>query len=136
MTLIDFQQTSSGSPVLDLSYCLYAGASGDALEKLDCYLKIYHDSLSSILKEFNLDTEKIYTIHTLKNEWRKYCKFGFAMSIMLWRVKLVEEDLIPDFSKCEDDEIIQPFKLAEDKENEYKQIMRDLVLHMYKNDFF
>lgn len=133
--LIDFQMVSSGSPVYDLSYCFYTGGFGEAFDKLNHYLQIYHQNLTETLKEFDLDAEQMYSFNKLKDEWKKYSKFGFAMSFMLWKVKLAETQDLPDFNDLENAQIIEPLKIADDKIDDYKQRIREIVIHMYKNDF-
>lgn len=135
--LLDFQLVSSGSPVLDLSYCFYSGGSGESLNNLNVFLKIYHDSLSDTLKVFNLDVEQMYPFTRLKEEWKTYCKFGFAMAVMLWRVKFIDDSVAMEVQpENEDIEVLEPIKIRADKEDEYKRRIRELVYHMYENDFF
>lgn len=132
---LDFQIISSGSPVYDLSYFFYSGASGEAFEKLEHYLKIYYNSLTDTLHDFALDVETIYTFDKLKEEWIRYCIFGFALAILLWRIKLVDKEAVPDLTEYKDVDKIQPVKIAEEQQEKYKQIIRELVLHMHNNGF-
>lgn len=133
--LIDFQFIRTGLPAYDLAYCLYAGATREDLSKLDTYLKIYHDSLTSTLKEFSLDSEKIYSFTNLKEDWKKYCKFGFAMAILAWRLKFADPNKVPEAINLEGGENVTPFELVEGKVVEYNKRVRDLVMHMYNNGF-
>lgn len=125
---------NSGSPVFDLSYCLYSGGSSDAFNKLEEYLKMYHTSYSSTLHSFGFQAVSIYSFSTLKTEWKNFCKFGFGMGLMLWGVKLVDKNTQIDFSK--EEELGEPLKIDETKKDDYKQRVRELVMHMYENDFF
>lgn len=92
--------------------------------------------MSNTLKDFGLDANKVYAFNTLKEEWRKYCKFGFAMGIMIWRVKFVDKENMPDIVDYQEGDELKPLKIAADKEDEYRQIIRDLVLHMNNNNYF
>lgn len=128
--LLDFQLVCNGTPVFDLSYCLYSGSSGEVLSKLDDYLQIYHSSLSETLNEFDLNSETIYPFKTLKEEWKKYCKYGFPFGMVIWRGKLADNDDIPNYSNgnCK-------IKIPEDREEEYKKRVRELIIHLHNNDF-
>lgn len=132
--MIDFQFISSGSPVFDLSYCFYSGGSGRDWLKLDQFLKIYHVSLSETLKVFGLDAEKIYSFNTLLQDWKENCKFGFAMALMLLRAKAIDLKIVPDIFGTQDIELLM--KLVPELKDQFNQAIRDLVLHMYNNDFF
>lgn len=136
MRFLDFQQVSTGSPVQDLSYFFYSGASAESLDRLDHYLRIYHRSFSKVLREFGLDPEELYSFNSLKQEWKLKCTFGFTMSLLLWRIKLRDKNCVPDFSDYEFVEVTEPLKIAEEFNNEYKGRIRDLIIHMYDNNFF
>lgn len=134
---IDFQQICSGSPVLDLSYSLYAGGTKEIFDNLDFYLRIYHDTLSDTLKQFDIDVNKIYSFENLQEEWRKFCKFGFVMASIIWRVKFKDDETpLKYIENVDPNEILDPIPIRKDKEEDYKRIIRDLVTHMYENDFF
>ncbi|KAJ8977352.1 hypothetical protein NQ317_017767 [Molorchus minor] len=66
MRLIDFQFANVGTPVLDLSYFLYSGATKQELDDLDRYLRLYHISLTETLKRFGCDSENVYPFDALK----------------------------------------------------------------------
>lgn len=131
--LLDFQLVANGSPVFDLSHCFYSGGSAENYNKLEQFLEIYYKSLSDTLNQFGLKAENLYSLNTLKEEWKKYCKFGFGMGLMMWRIKLADQNSIPNLMKDENKNT--PFKIAADKEDEYKQALKELILHMYNNDF-
>lgn len=137
MKLIDWQCSYIASPVLDLSYCFYSGATGKHLDQLDYFLKVYHDSLTEVLKEFAVDAQQIYPLSTLKQEWKKFCKFGFHMATALWKAKLADPNKLPDFAVSSTElDRRDLWVVAADKKEVYRQIIRDLVFHFKKNDFF
>lgn len=121
-----------GSPIFDLSYILYSGASEDNLNKFDDYLEIYHNSLTNTLKEFDLKAEIVYSLKMFKEEWKKYCKFGFPLALGIWKLKLIDQNELPDFSKNIDDVTM---KIAECFEEDYKNRIRELVFHLNSNGF-
>ncbi|KAJ3659971.1 hypothetical protein Zmor_011631 [Zophobas morio] len=130
--LLDLQLVKTGSPVCDLSYCLYSGASKEIFDNLDKYLKIYYDSLSTTLNEFGLESEKIFPFHVLKEHWKMYAKFGMIMSLVILRMKCTnKEDLIDftdDFEKDMTEE--QMAKLLKFNEDDFKVRVKDLLKHL------
>lgn len=58
------------------------------------------------------------------------------MGLFLWRIKLVDKDNIPDIIDHKEGDEVEPVRIAPDKEDEYRQRIRELVFHMYYNDFF
>lgn len=88
--------------------------------------------MTETLQEFGLNADKIYPFTIFKEEWKTYCKFGFALGVMVWRTKFADSTKIQDLS---DEEGIL-FELTEDKKDEYKEKVKALILHMCSNNFF
>ncbi|XP_023014529.1 uncharacterized protein [Leptinotarsa decemlineata] len=135
MRLIDFQMIRKGTPVFDLSYCFYSSASKESLRELEFFLKIYHDSLSQCLKTYNCEAEMMYPFGVLKKEWKEYCKFGFMMGMICWEQKLRYEVGIRDLSKIIDGDKSEMQKPRLFDAEKYRNITRDVLDHMYCNDF-
>lgn len=51
--------------------------------------------------------------------------------MFVWRIKLVDKVAIPDFTKTSGLEI----KISEELKDDFKNRIRELILHMYNNDF-
>ncbi|XP_044264863.1 uncharacterized protein LOC123011482 [Tribolium madens] len=130
--LIDWQLMKSGSPVCDLSYCLYSGASKRVFDNLDHYLRIYHDSFSGCVRELGSDPG-LYPFEALKADWRKYAKFGMIMSFGILRMKLTNKediiDLTDDFNMDEFGEVFSKLRF---NEKDYYSRIRGLVRHMHE----
>ncbi|XP_018566812.1 uncharacterized protein LOC108907558 [Anoplophora glabripennis] len=62
LRLLDFQNVRLGSPISDLSYCLYSGGTKETFDDLDCLLQIYHDSFSENLRAFGCDSNEVYPL--------------------------------------------------------------------------
>ncbi|KAJ8926032.1 hypothetical protein NQ315_009887 [Exocentrus adspersus] len=132
---LDFQLARDASPCSDLSYCIYSGASKEVLDNLDAYLQLYHQSLSDTLRQFGCDPNEVYPFIELKRDWKRCGKLGFSMGLMIWKVKCLLESEIKDFKDIPIDEQEQIFQGAYDEEA-FKKVSRDVILHMYENDFF
>ncbi|XP_018566831.1 uncharacterized protein LOC108907576 [Anoplophora glabripennis] len=133
---LDFQMFRVGSPVCDLSYCLYSGGTKEVFDDLDHLLHVYHDSLSESLREYGCDPMELYPLEALKNDWKVHCQFGAAMGLMLWRAKLTYDNDVMDLSDmCEDEEGVKKFFQANCDENTFKERVRDIVTHLYENNY-
>lgn len=99
---IDFQLCRNSTPIHDLSYFFYSGASREDFKKLDEYLALYYKSFSDFAKELGSDPEKLLPFNDLKSEWKKYSLLGIFMGIIVWTVKLMEKSDIEDITATED----------------------------------
>lgn len=126
------------SPVFDLSYCIYSSGSAAILDNLDRFLRVYHLSLSDTLAEFGLNVEDTYPFETLKSEWKKYCKFGYSMALLLLKQKLMYKDVetIDLTDKVEENIDLESFEKGKYDKKLLELQVRHLVRHMYANDFF
>ncbi|XP_018566835.1 uncharacterized protein LOC108907579 [Anoplophora glabripennis] len=132
---LDFQLSKEGSPCCDLSYCFYSGAPKELLKDLDYFLKVYHDSLSETLKAFGCDSGKLYPFQELKNDWKRYCKMGVMMSLMIWKIKCTPEENVIDFNDTRPAEEKEKIFQTGYDQDAFKKISRSLILHLYENDF-
>lgn len=99
MKLIDFQLATEANPVHDLSYFFYAGCSKEQFNKLDDFLKIYHNSLSKTLRELGSNPEKVYPLEQLRKDWSKHGLYGVIFSLTVTKVKLMAQNEIMDIVK-------------------------------------
>lgn len=83
LRLIDFQATNLTSPMWDISYFFYTSASSEEnLAKLDSYLEIYYDALSSTIKELGSDPETMYPKYLMEEHWKVFSRFSLIMAIL------------------------------------------------------
>lgn len=79
--IIDFQLTRCASPVLDLTFMIYACTSEDLREKhYDEWLKYYHETLSNQIRDLGSDPSKVYPWELFMSEIKKYSYFGLGFS--------------------------------------------------------
>lgn len=127
--------TFVGSPIFDLSYSFYSGANKETLRKLDKFLKIYYESLSEHLQQYGLKVDEIYPFEVMKQEWKRYCSFGFIMGYQILGVRNMNEDEIPDISKLLNSKEPYIYKKRQKKGNTFEESIYNLAKHMYDNDF-
>ncbi|ENN70583.1 uncharacterized protein LOC109545372 [Dendroctonus ponderosae] len=90
--MIDFQLAYISTPVHDLSYIFYSGASKADMDKLDYYLDLYYNTFASFVLELGANPKEIYPYEALKSEWKKYSVIGIAFGIIGWVKKLMNRD--------------------------------------------
>ncbi|CAH0546171.1 unnamed protein product [Brassicogethes aeneus] len=128
MAFIDFQCIRVASPVHDLAYCFYTGASKEVLDKLDEILKVYHESLSEVLGQCGENVEKVYPFSVLKEEWKLYSKMGMIFSFIIWKVKTRTPEEMIDVNDLLNDKKY----LCVPNKTTYKTSIRNIVIHMHQ----
>lgn len=134
LKFIDFQQMTLGTPIYDLSYCLYSGGTKEIFSELNYFIEVYYNSLANMLMKFGLDIKNIYTLNSLKLEWKKYCNYGFCMALLLLKNKLRYEDSDGTIS-TEEIVNLETFEKGKYDKDLLETRARDLIRHMYVNDF-
>ncbi|CAH0550370.1 unnamed protein product [Brassicogethes aeneus] len=135
LKVLDWQLLKLGSPVHDLSYCLYSGGSKDTFDRLDELLQVYYMSFSDVLKIAGLNFEEVYPYSLLEKEWKEYGKYGWLMSLIVIKVKLTNpEDKVDlmDLCNSDDREIIAKKKLEGTPSEAYDRRIRELLLHVHE----
>ena len=131
MRLIDFQLMFVGTPVCDLSYCLYSGASKKVFDNLNDYLEVYYDSFSSFVKSLGSDTEKLFPFSALKDHWKKYSRFGLIMALAVIKMKLTHsEDIVDLTDDIEMDQFAEIMAKQKFDAESYNKRVRGLLWHM------
>ncbi|XP_072375177.1 uncharacterized protein [Diabrotica undecimpunctata] len=132
--LIDFQMAALGTPVYDLTYAFYSGADKETLNNWEHFLKIYYNSLSKSLRDYDLEVENIYPYETLKKEWKDNIQFGFIMSIIIWGSKYLDLGDVANLAVTGVDAYMD-LETCYSNQN-YVQAILNLVRHFNENDFF
>ncbi|GJQ78457.1 hypothetical protein Trydic_g11576 [Trypoxylus dichotomus] len=96
---VDWQLPRHGSPAIDLCYFFYPISSEATIEKYEYYMKEYHEELSKRIRQLGSDPETLYPLLVLKEEWKKFAKFGFAMGFFLVKSILMSKDEMPNLEE-------------------------------------
>ncbi|GJQ82630.1 hypothetical protein Trydic_g19650 [Trypoxylus dichotomus] len=136
IVLVDWQLLRPLSPTFDISYFFYTIASEESLAKLDSYLETYYAELTDQLKQMGSDPEVVYPKEIFEKEWKKHCKYGFAMAFLLIKIMLAKQDEVPkmnevDFESTEKIEFFSKF----DNEAEFAKRIRTLARFMIDRDY-
>ncbi|KAG5865782.1 hypothetical protein JTB14_027904 [Gonioctena quinquepunctata] len=135
--LLDWQLSKKGSPAYDLSYFFFAHSPKEILYDYKNYLKLYHDTVSTNLREFSCDPEEVFPYSLLEYHWNTYLKFGLYISLIMINVMCCDEKEAPDFeenTKSERD-LIESLTSGIKTNNECKQRMKDLINFFIDNEF-
>lgn len=133
---VDWQLVQEASLVYDLSYFFYTTASEETLAKADAYLDIYYNELSEEIKRLGSDPNILYPRSVFDDEWKRFCKFGFAMSFMLLRIMLASKEEVPQVEKIdmEKPDEVEFFKNL-NKEDEYGRRIKALTEFMVDRNY-
>ncbi|ERL93971.1 uncharacterized protein LOC109533289 [Dendroctonus ponderosae] len=133
---LDFQVTKLSSPVMDLSYHIYATASEKELAQLKELLQIYYSSLSSMLKKLGCDPEKVFPYEELIRQWKKYSCFGFAMSSFVLQIVLLEKEDTIDIEAMGGENVTANMLKSNNSLNKIYSRLSALVEHYLEFDDF
>ncbi|XP_017767832.1 PREDICTED: uncharacterized protein LOC108556296 [Nicrophorus vespilloides] len=102
LSIIDFQMSRLGSPALDLIYFIFTCTSKELRDShLQEMLQVYHKSLTDFLRQFSLDTEKVYPYSILQDHMRQFSAYGLMMTIMVTHLMMSEGDETPDLENAD-----------------------------------
>lgn len=139
MCFLDFQICASHSPAMDLSYFMYSSSPKEIYDNLDHYLQVYYDSLSKTIRDLGSDPEALIPFAELKNQWKKFSRYGLMMSSIVLKICIQEEDEVMDFSDAMEasggTEKMAGFTKKGRHDAVYNERLKSLLVHMIKNNF-
>ena len=127
--------TRYASPIVDLSYFLFACLSKEDLDDLDDILLMYHTTFVN----HSVQLEKPDTLYPLDQflaEWNQHCKYGILMASLLMKIVSTEKDEVMDMAEVAEsgEDVINTFIIEiRDKEN-YKRRIRPIVEYVVKHN--
>ncbi|CAG9830316.1 unnamed protein product [Diabrotica balteata] len=139
LRVIDWQASSFGSPCGDLAYFFVANASEEVLDDLQTYLHIYHDKLSSQLRDFNVDPEEVFPFSTLENHFNLFISHSLFLALLIMRVTLSEADEIPEHKeepdKKKSEELLVLLASQIKNFEEYSRRIKVIINFLVKNKY-
>ncbi|KAM3958710.1 uncharacterized protein ACR2FA_007234 [Aphomia sociella] len=129
--IIDFQLSRCASPVLDITFVIYACTSQDMRDKYyDELMKYYYDVLAKQIREMGSDPDKLYSYEVYMGEVKKYSYFALSFSFESTPfIVLAPEDAVNMDMKGEEklniDDVwqIKPFKTKEGRLREANNVV-------------
>ncbi|RZB73450.1 EcKinase, DUF1679, and/or APH domain containing protein [Asbolus verrucosus] len=129
--IIDWQFSSLGSPIIDISNFLYCCCPTEDYEDLEELLQIYHKGLTEQLRELGSNSEEVFPFNILMSHWRKFSRFGLIFSSFILRFSLCEADDAPDFAEAAErgEDFLNNFYFAVRDEDAYFKRVKHNLLH-------
>jgi thiamine kinase-like enzyme len=144
IVLIDWQIMRYCSPVLDLSYFLFASTDQALrIKHFDELLNIYHRSLKELLDHLGGDTMTQFPFTALLRQLRKFGKFGvFTSMMMIPMMQIPNDELVdmdymaeqmkdPDPKKMEEIQKFFESKVKEGASKRRREVLCDAVSYGY-----
>ncbi|XP_072379901.1 uncharacterized protein [Diabrotica undecimpunctata] len=139
LRVIDWQMSSFGSPCGDLSYFLVANASEEVLDDLQTYLHVYHDKLSSQLRDFNLDPEEVFPFSKFENHFKLFMSYSLFLALLITKVTLSDADEIPEHKeeaeKKKSEELLVLLASQIKNFEEYTRRIKIIINFLVKNKY-
>lgn len=135
MKLLDFQFPGTSTPVQDLSFFFYSGASKQDLDKVDYYLDLYYNHFTNFSRELGVNPDEMFSFEELKMEWKRYARLGFFLGLKIWTTRLMDKAEIIEVLNQKGLPLDKYWELWADrireirKGSEYKEKARNLCIH-------
>lgn len=94
--LLDWQITRCGSPGLDIAYYLMSSTNKQVRARYYDLLKVYHNSLSNLMRKLGSDPDKWFTLDDLIDQLKAVGKFGVLMAPSLLQIMVSDPKNIID----------------------------------------
>ncbi|XP_059058061.1 uncharacterized protein LOC131851563 [Achroia grisella] len=97
---IDYQFMYCGNPLNDLMFYIFTATDQQFRERHLEYIKnLYHDTMTTFLKYFDIDVEDYYPRRDYERLYKERLDFGLMSSIWVLPLTLAPGEDAPDFSK-------------------------------------
>ncbi|CAH1365646.1 unnamed protein product [Tenebrio molitor] len=132
--ILDWQISSVGSPVYDLSHLLFACISKEDLNDLDLILEQYYKSFSTYLRRLGSDPDTLYPNTVFLDEWNKYSRVGILFTSIVMKICIVDKDDVPDMLEIAEDEIFDKmFRFDVRNKTQLRDRIRPIIKYVVEN---
>lgn len=98
------------SPAIDISYYLLSSTTKELRVRYKDLLKVYHDSMSTLLIKLGSDPTKLFPFDELENQLKRFGIYGVTMAPILLQVIVSDPKNITDMNVI--DENTEVFDIA------------------------
>ncbi|XP_043288986.1 uncharacterized protein [Venturia canescens] len=139
--LLDFQLARSSSPVLDLSFLIYACSDKQLLDNhYDKILETYHSILSNSIKSLGSDPQKLYPWTVFMNEVKEQSMHGLNFALESVPFSVMDESKafdLDDLIKTDDAvDVADIFDPGNIETSEGRRRLANLIIHAHSKGFF
>ncbi|XP_072379903.1 uncharacterized protein [Diabrotica undecimpunctata] len=137
LRVVDWQISGLGSPCGDLSYFLLVNSSEEVLDDIQTYLKIYHDKLSSQLRNFNLDPDELFPFSRLSDHLSICLLQALIFAFLVMKVLVSDKEDIPDHVEAVNKSGDSMSMLSYEPKNfeEYSRRIKIIIKFLVKNKY-
>ncbi|KAF2886850.1 hypothetical protein ILUMI_19323 [Ignelater luminosus] len=82
----------------DIAWFLCTCSEKEVIEKLENYLRLYHNSLAAHLVKLGSNYDKVYPHSVFLKQWRKYARFGLTLATSIIYLLLSDESGFVDLN--------------------------------------
>jgi len=127
--LLDWQLTRCASPGLDIAYYLMSSTNKQVRERYYDLLKVYHKSLSDLMRKLGSDANKWLTLDALIEQLKTVGKYGVIMAPCLLQIMVSDPKNIIDMDGITKDSksVTEIGTLDELTSKEFKERLSDVI---------
>lgn len=127
--LLDWQLTRCASPGLDIAYYLMSSTNKKVRERYYDLLKVYHNSLSNLMRQLGSDPNKWFTLDDLIDQLKTVGKYGVVMASCLLQIMVSDPKNLIDLDSITKDtkDVTEMATLDELTSNEFKERLSDVI---------
>ncbi|XP_063932892.1 uncharacterized protein LOC135144750 isoform X2 [Zophobas morio] len=100
VVILDWQLARPAVLICDLSYFLFCCISENDIHNMEDVLNVYYKHFSEHLAEFGIDSNVLYPLNQLMDDWKKYCKYGIMFASMLLRITAIGKEDVVDVAEA------------------------------------
>lgn len=99
MKILDWQFSSTGSPIIDLAFFFYTCSSEEVIRDYRNYLDVYYNSVVEVAKQFGIEPDQVFPRNAFDAEWKKYASIGLYKALFFVNISLTETSEAPDLQE-------------------------------------
>ncbi|CAG9761518.1 unnamed protein product [Ceutorhynchus assimilis] len=124
LRFIDWQLSSTESPINDISFVLFTCAGEDVLSRCEELFQIYHGTIEENLTEFGCDSDEVFGYKSFAHLWNKHFLHGLYRAQVCLKLFLITPKEIADLG--ESTSILDILKADLDAGSLFSQRMKGL----------
>lgn len=99
MRILDWQLSSTGSPIIDLAFFFYTCSSEEVIQNYKKHLDVYYNGVIEMLKQFSIEPNQVFPRNAFDDEWKKYAQTGLYKALFFINISLADTSEAPDLQE-------------------------------------
>ncbi|XP_022904456.2 uncharacterized protein [Onthophagus taurus] len=134
VSFLDWQLTKVTSPVIDLSYLIYGTCELKQMEKIDYFLNFYYNKLGFYINLLGSDLSMLYPKDDFDEEWRKFSRYGLALSTIVIKLTFTDPDDVP-LNNSEKKTMLESLSYKIKNEKKYIERIKCVINHFIEKKY-